>query len=176
MLDMNNPIKGIRTLDELHKASREYRFINSFYDLQNDAAEINKISGFVDQDSLMDEFEGWFKYISGCDELDIPGAFKKFSPLFDQFRGARKGLKLALTVGEISEALEAVRKNKGADDHIPEFTAEEAELADVVIRLMNYAHDGKLRVAEAIVAKNEYNRHRHDHKKENRAQVGGKKF
>jgi NTP pyrophosphatase (non-canonical NTP hydrolase) len=71
-----------------------------------------------------------------------------------------KGLKLALVTGEISEALEGIRKGNKPDSHIPEFTSEEAELADAVIRIMNYATDCGARLAEAIVAKNEYNRNR----------------
>ena len=85
-------------------------------------------------------------------------------------------MKLALVTSELSEALEAVRTNAEADDHIPDFTAEEAEIADAVIRLMNYATDRKLRLADAIVAKNEYNRNRPDHRPENRAFPHGKKF
>jgi NTP pyrophosphatase (non-canonical NTP hydrolase) len=78
-------------------------------------------------------------------------------------RNARAGLKLMLIVSEIGEALEAVRKNLGPDDHIPQFSAEEAEIADAVIRLMNYATDRDLRLAEALIEKNEYNRNRPDH-------------
>ena len=81
-----------------------------------------------------------------------------------------------LSVGELGETLEAIRKNVGADTHIPNFTAEEAEVADCIIRLMNYATDRKLRLAAAIVAKNEYNRNRADHSAEGRAAVHGKQF
>ena len=169
---MKNPVKDIRTLDDLNKQSREYRFVHSFYDLQNDAAEINKNSGFVDQEVLIDKLA---RFLGDAHSVGLDEA-RLFLPLIDMFKGARVGLKLALSIGEISEALEAVRKTKGADDHIPAFSAEEAELADVVIRLMNYAHDRKLRLAEAIVAKNEYNRTRKDHTREARAGAGGKKF
>jgi NTP pyrophosphatase (non-canonical NTP hydrolase) len=149
---------------------RYMTFIHGFQELQADAAAINKQSGFSDDDALFEEFRQWFRQRENDDNA------VKFVGLFDAFRNARKGLKLALVMGEIGEALEAVRKNKGADDHIPSYTAEEAEIADAVIRLMNYATDRKLRLAEAIFAKNEYNRTRHDHSKEGRAAVNGKKF
>jgi NTP pyrophosphatase (non-canonical NTP hydrolase) len=55
------------------------------------------------------------------------------------------------------------------DKHIPEFTELEAELADVVLRTMNYAESKGLRLAEAIVAKSEYNNKRP-------FKHGGKKF
>lgn len=58
---------------------------------------------------------------------------------------------------ELSEALEALRHGNPMDDHIPEFTGVEAELADVVIRVMDYACSRNLRLGEAIVAKMAYN-------------------
>jgi len=61
---------------------------------------------------------------------------------------------------ELSEALEALRHDNPPDDHIPEFSGTEAELADVIIRIMDYAELRGLRLAEAIVAKHEYNRNR----------------
>ena len=145
----------------------EYAFTYYFQRLQADAAEINHTSGFSDTDAQLTEFEVQIKSL---------GTLEKYLPLFEQFRNARAGLKLALTTGEISEALEAVRKNVGADKHLPEFLAEETEIADVIIRLMNYATDRHLRLAEAIVAKNNYNRTRHDHSKEHRATEHGKRF
>jgi hypothetical protein len=41
---------------------------------------------------------------------------------------------------------------------------------------MNYATDRKLRLADAIFAKNEFNRNRADHSAEGRAAEHGKKF
>ena len=71
---------------------------------------------------------------------------------------------LLLLHAEVSEATEAMRKGNPPDSHIPEFTGLEAELADVVIRIMDIAEGMNLRVSEAIVAKHEYNKgrsHRH---------------
>jgi hypothetical protein len=61
---------------------------------------------------------------------------------------------------ELSEALEALRNGNQPDDHIPEFTGAEAELADVVIRIMDVAAAKGWRVAEAIMAKTSYNKTR----------------
>jgi NTP pyrophosphatase (non-canonical NTP hydrolase) len=147
-------------------------FIQEFTSLQEDAAAINKKNGFSTEDPLINDLEQWVTNMS----LDGGQAQAKFLPLFASLRNARVGLKLALVMSELGETLEAVRNNLGPDSHIPEFSSEEAEVADAVLRLMNYATDRNLRLAEAIYAKNEFNRNRADHSKEGRASVNGKKF
>lgn len=151
-------------------------FKDAFEMMQEDAAAINKKNGFSTDDPLIDEFEQWFIEDTFDGVSGQINAYTKFKPLFAVMRNARVGLKLALIMGELGETLEAVRKNLGPDSHIPAFSSEEAEVADAVIRLMNYATDRKLRLAEAIVAKNEFNRNRADHSTEGRAAEHGKKF
>lgn len=76
---------------------------------------------------------------------------------------------IALMHSELSEALEALRKDIQNDDHIPDYSGVEAELADVIIRIMDFAAARGFRVAQAVVAKHRYNLNRpHRH--------GGKKF
>lgn len=99
-----------------------------------------------------------------------------YEPLVERFHNAEVGLKLALVMSELGEALEAVRRNKGADEHLPGLLNEEVEIADAIIRLMNYGTDRGLRLAQAIVEKIEYNRTRKDHLPENRAADHGKNF
>lgn len=61
--------------------------------------------------------------------------------------------KIALMHSELSEALEADRKGIESDDKIPEFTGLEAELADAVIRILDFSGRHDLRLGEAIQAK-----------------------
>lgn len=62
-------------------------------------------------------------------------------------------VKIALMHSELSEALEADRKGIEHDDKIPDFTGMEAELADTVIRILDFAGRHNLRLGEAIQAK-----------------------
>lgn len=65
--------------------------------------------------------------------------------------------KIALMHSELSEALEADRKGIEHDDKIPDFTGVEAELADTVIRILDFSGRHNLRLGEAIQAKLLYN-------------------
>ena len=60
---------------------------------------------------------------------------------------------IALIHSELSEALEGDRKS-AQDDHLPEFTSLEVELADTVIRIFDLAGYMKLRLGLAIVKHN----------------------
>lgn len=70
------------------------------------------------------------------------------------------GNKLMLMVGELAEAHEAIRKNITKSEHIPQFTGVEEEMADELIRLLDFAGRNKLRLAEATKAKLIYNQGR----------------
>ena len=82
---------------------------------------------------------------------------------------------IALCHSELSEALEGHRKGK-SDEHCPEFSSLEVELADCIIRICDMAGGMDLQLGAALIAKMKYNHTREDHKIENRKKVDGKKF
>lgn len=67
--------------------------------------------------------------------------------------------KLALMSTEVSELIKAFHKDLPAD-HIPGFSGEEEECADVILRALDYAGARNLRIGEALVAKIEANSNR----------------
>lgn len=85
-----------------------------------------------------------------------------------------KGELLMLIVTEVAEAMEGVRKGL-PDDKLPHRSMEEVELADVIIRILDYAGGFNLDLAGAISEKMLFNLSREDHKIENRIKEGGKK-
>lgn len=85
------------------------------------------------------------------------------------------GEALALVHSEVSEAMEAARKNLN-DDHLTDRKGLEVELGDAVIRIFDLAGGLGLDLGGAIVEKMAYNTKRADHKPENREMDGGKQF
>ena len=78
---------------------------------------------------------------------------------------------VALIHSEASELLEAVRKlpHDAPSEHCPEISAQEEELADLVLRVMDYSVGFNFDLGKAILAKMQYNKNRpYKH--------GGKKF
>lgn len=86
-----------------------------------------------------------------------------------------KGEMLMLMVSELAETLEGERKNL-MDDKLPHRRAAEVELADAIIRILDYAGAHEYDIAGAVVEKLQYNSTRADHKPETRMAEGGKQF
>lgn len=67
------------------------------------------------------------------------------------------GEAIALMHSELSEALEGYRSGNPESDKIPGYTSAEEELADVIIRICDFAEGLELDVAGAVVEKHLYN-------------------
>lgn len=103
---------------------------------------------------------GWWNTFDGKRVQDNPLAFSN---------------KLCLIHSEISEAMEADRKNL-MDDKLPDFDGRTVELADAIVRICDLAGAYNLPLGPALAAKMEYNANRQDHKIDNRKAVNGKKY
>jgi len=64
---------------------------------------------------------------------------------------------LMLVVTELAEAMEAYRAGNPESEQISGFSKLEEELADAVIRLLDFAEERGLRLEEAVHAKMAYN-------------------
>lgn len=126
---------------------------------------------------LMEEKKEINKLCNSAIEYDFVQCFKNLSVLVHE-NAVNKGFWntevdfsrfISLCHAELSEALEAERNSIEHSEHIPDFTGIEEELADVIIRIMDYSGAKKLRVAAAIIAKIQYNKSRP-------VMHGGKKF
>ena len=85
------------------------------------------------------------------------------------------GEMIALIHSELSEALEGTRKNL-QDDKLPHRKMEEVEMADALIRLLDYCAGRKLDIGGAYVEKMRFNATRADHTREERLKPHGKKI
>ncbi len=83
--------------------------------------------------------------------------------------------KLMLTVSELSEAMEAHRKNL-PDDKLPHFDGFTVELADALIRIFDLAGSQHCRIGDAAAEKVAYNAKRADHTDAGRLAINGKAY
>lgn len=86
-----------------------------------------------------------------------------------------KGELLCLIHSEVSECMEGERKNL-IDTHLPHRMMAEVELADILIRVFDYAGAFGYDLEGAYTDKMKFNAHRADHTHEARQRAEGKKW
>lgn len=138
-------------MTEEEKELKKYRILDE---------EVNAMTAVAQSLAQLAKDRGW------DDGMPVPGSKE------DKMHRA---MDIALMHSELSEALEGIRKGT-QDDHVPQYTAEAAELADTVIRIFHYAIKHKVDLFNALRDKHIYNITRPDHSRENRAKKGGKVF
>lgn len=117
--------------------------MNSLIDCIDDAATENHIE--------METAGFWEESFITYDILN-----KADPKLAEKYEVDLKLSKLALIHSEVSEAVEAIRK-KLNDDKLTDMSGEAVELADVVIRILDYCGRYNIPLGEAIKRKREYN-------------------
>lgn len=120
----------------------------------------HKINSVVDACHKASRDAGWWTDKEGNDLTLNPMCFSN---------------KLCLTHSELSESMEADRKDL-QDDKLPHRHGREVELADAVIRIFDLAGAYNMDLGGAIEEKMAFNAIRPDHKKENREAAGGKAY
>lgn len=151
--------------------------------LMNAALSLDDSLAQIDPDCLTTDSETVYSAHNGitsaqqlCHQLaKSSGWWDEFEQLPDNMKSLWIASKVALIHSEASEALEGFRKGLN-DDHLPHRKMAEVELADIIIRTLDLAGGLEMDLAGAVIEKLAYNQQRADHKRENRAAAGGKKF
>ena len=123
----------------------------------------------------MSDFNKIMAAIEGSDERKFVSSFNQIQQAAHQ-NSTDKGFwkkpndyqKILLMHCELSEMVEAIRDGNPPSKKIPEYSLAEEELADAVIRIMDFAERKNIRLAEAVLAKHKYN--------QTRPHMHGKKF
>lgn len=126
-------------------------FISSFDALADYINDWAERKGWNDDDPT--RYKGIVS-ISGGESCDLQSNFEIAACV------AHDISKLGLMITELCEAIEGRRHGDKASDKIITFSSQEEELADCIVRIMHYAKQRNLRVAEALIEKMRYNEQR----------------
>lgn len=148
--------------EDREMTQKEVQDIVNKFGITESHAKVHFIVGF---NLIADRIEDWANEKGwNADDPETSLKFNSVLGAYNVLENVRRDLtvnydiaKLGLMVTEIAEAIEARRNGDPKSDKIPEFTGQEEELADCIVRIMHHAAHRKLRVAEALVAKLAYN-------------------
>lgn len=128
--------KSVNILKEIERKHDEQEFVNAYNDMAFYAAQHADEKGFH--------------------TFDLP--WETMSE--QQVRLAEsliRSQKMLLMMTEIAEACEGERHGNPESDHIPEFSALEEEMADLLIRVMTEGVRNGWRIPQAVVVKMRFN-------------------
>ncbi len=145
------------SLGEFKESDKNALFIAAFNDIQEQMNSTAHDKGWY-QSKLLN-IAHQFPYAKQVDAIEVQR----------ELQGIEDARRIALMHSELSEALEGLRHGNGPSEHIPEFSAVEEEYADTIIRICDHAQERGWRIAEAIIAKANFNKGRS-------FRHGGKKF
>lgn len=112
-------------------------------------------------------YDHWRDYV---DELEIYA-----DKMYASLEVAEISQKLMLIVTEVAEAMEGHRKDL-MDDKLPHHKMVAVELADAIIRILDFCGRYGIDIGSIIAEKHSFNAVRSDHKLENRMKDGGKRI
>ena len=111
-----------------------------------------------DESSFLNDVSSYFsKYLS--EGLDSSSDICHTIAHSKGFTEASKGFAadVMLIVTELSEAVEADRRGTAPDEHVPQFSNRDIEIADTFIRLFDLCGRYGINIGDAIAAKMSYN-------------------
>ena len=105
----------------------------------------------------------YYKFVVGMDHLAKEiHQVNRDKGFWEDGKDRNDGEMIALMHSELSELLEVVRKEgyEARCEKVPEISAAEEEVADLIIRVLDYSRARNLDVGNAVLKKLEYNKGR----------------